>query len=110
MSIRRSSPKPIDFTDEDAREFRLAMVDPEVRAKLYEKTRLRSEELRNSVHNKIERASPTLVNEHGFTDEEVDFLKDIFKTNKTGGKYHRRSHKKGRKTKRTRKHRKSRKY
>ena len=86
----------VDFTDEDALKFRISMFDPVARAKLYEET---------APRKKIN-APETNKNEHGFTDEEVTFIKEAFP--EEGGKRRKRKSRKVRKSRKTRKVRRSR--
>lgn len=63
--------RPREFTQAEAVEFRLAMRDPVKWKELYEKVDKRNKELYGEPKKS--------VNEHGFTDEEVNFLKDTFR-------------------------------
>ena len=62
--------RPREFTQEEANEFKLAMRDPVKWKELYDKVDKRNKELYGDTNK--------AVNEHGFTDEEVTFLKDTF--------------------------------
>lgn len=66
-----SQKRPRDFTDEDAIEFKLAMKDPERWRALHEKV-----EKINKENRDIYRDVKKPVNEQGFTDEEISFLKE----------------------------------
>lgn len=67
--------RPREFTQAEADEFKLAMRDPVKWKELYDKVDKRNKELYGD--------SKQSVNEHGFTDEEVAFLKESFPMNDT---------------------------
>jgi hypothetical protein len=66
--------EPREFTDAEAVEFKLAMKDPIKWKELYEKTEKRSKALREKQSQSKKRK----LNEYGFTNEEVDYIKDTF--------------------------------
>lgn len=88
-------PKMVDFTDEDALKFRIARYDPVARAKLYEETA--PKKIKMSSEN-----SASKMNEYGFTDDEVKYIKDTFSETE-GGKKSRRMRRKSRRSKKSRK-------
>lgn len=98
MNKRKDS--PVDFTNEDALKFRIAMYDPVARAKLYEETAPKKPKMSS------ENSAPKL-NNFGFTDDEVNYIKDTFSETE-GGKKSRRMRRKSRRNKKSRKGRKSR--
>jgi hypothetical protein len=91
-----SGVRPVEFTDADATEFRLAMRDPEKWKALYDKV-----DQKNKLNYGKDYGSHKPVNEQGFTDEEVTFLKETFPANEKGGT------KRGYRKKRTKKTRKN---
>lgn len=72
------SVEPREFTDEEAIEFKLAMRDPQKWKELHEKTA----QISKSLREKGRSAKKRKTNEYGFTDEEVDYIKDTFDENK----------------------------
>ena len=94
--------KTVDFTDEDALKFRIAMYDPVARAKLYEETAPKRATMSS------ENMAPK-QNDFGFTDEEVKYIKDAFSESE-GGKKSRRMRRKSRRNKKSRKSRRNRRH